>query len=72
MSRAQRGVSSTLDQDVENEAVLIDGAPERVWFAGDRNDDLILRPFIAGGGGAPADLISECLAELLPHWRKVS
>ena len=60
------GVSSTLDQDVENEAVLIDGAPEPVWLAGDRDDDLIHMPFIAAGGGPPADLISECLAELLP------
>ena len=33
------GVSSTLDQDVENDAVLIDGAPEPVRFAGDRDDD---------------------------------
>jgi hypothetical protein len=32
-------VSSTLDQDVENEAVLVDGAPKPVLLAGDRDDE---------------------------------
>ena len=41
------GVSSTLDQDVENDTVLIDGAPEPVWLAGDRDYDFIHMPFIA-------------------------
>ena len=41
------GVFSTLDQDVENDAVLIDGAPEPVWLAGDRDDDLIHMLFVA-------------------------
>ena len=35
--RQAASVSSTLDQDVENDAVLIDGAPEPVWLAGDRD-----------------------------------
>src|ERR1700734_2138890 len=39
------GVSSTLDQDVENDAVLIDGAPEPVWLGGDRDDDLASLPY---------------------------
>ena len=43
MSRCAAGVSSTLDQDVENDAVLIDGAPEPVWLAGDRDEDLASR-----------------------------
>ncbi len=60
------GVSPTLDQDVENDAVLIDGAPEPVWLAGDRDDDLIHMPFVAASRRALADLIGECLAELLP------
>ena len=60
------GVSSTLDQDVENDAVLIDGAPEPVWLAGDRDDDLIHMPFVAASRRALADLIGERLAELLP------
>jgi hypothetical protein len=40
-------VSSTLDQDVENEAILIDRAPKPVLLAGDRDDDLIHMPFVA-------------------------
>ena len=32
-------VSSTLDQNVENEAILIDRAPQPVWLAGDRDDE---------------------------------
>src|ERR1700734_3495345 len=59
------GVSSTLDQDVENDAVLIDGAPEPVWLAGDRDDDLIHMPFVAASRRALADLIGEGLAKLL-------
>jgi hypothetical protein len=34
-------VSSTLDQDVENEAILIDRAPQPVRLASNRDDDLI-------------------------------
>ena len=41
------GVSSTLDQNVEHEAILIDGAPEPVLLASDRYDDLIYRPLYA-------------------------
>jgi hypothetical protein len=54
-------VSSTLDQDVENETILIDGAPEPVLFARDRDDDLIHMPFIAASRRALADLIGERL-----------
>ena len=40
MSRcAARAVSSTLDQDVENEAILIDGAPKPVGLASNRDDE---------------------------------
>src|ERR1700720_2731220 len=59
-------VSSTLDQDVENDAVLIDGAPEPVWLASNRDDDLIHMPFVAASRRTLADLIGERLAELLP------
>jgi hypothetical protein len=38
------GVSPSLDQDVENEAVLIDGAPWPVPLPADRDDDF-LRPY---------------------------
>jgi hypothetical protein len=35
-----------LDLDVENQAVLIDGAPRQVLLAGDRAADLIDMPWI--------------------------
>src|SRR5580692_7496737 len=57
-------VSSTLDQDVENEAILIDGAPEPVPLARDRNDDLIHMPFVAASGRTLTDAIRVSLAEL--------
>ena len=59
-------VSSTLDQDIENEAILIDGAPKPVLLAGDRDDDLIHMPFVAASRRALADLIGEGFAELPP------
>ena len=55
---------STLDQDVENEAILIDGAPEPVLLARDRNDDLIHMPFVAASGRTLTDTIGVRLAEL--------
>ena len=58
-------VSSTLDHDVENEAVLVDGAPKPVLLAADRDDDLIHVPFVAASWRALSDLIGESLAELL-------
>ena len=45
------GVPSLLDQNVENEAALIDGAPKPVLLARDRNDELVEMPtrrFILG------------------------
>ena len=57
------GVSSTLDQDVEHETILIDRAPKPMLLAGDRDDDLIQMPFVAASRRALADLIGERLAE---------
>ena len=59
------GVSAALDQDVENEIVLINGAPEPVLFAADRDDDLIHVPFVPASRRALADPIGERLAEFL-------
>ena len=59
-------VSSTLDQDVENEAIRIDRAPKSVLLATDRNRDFIHMPFVAANRRALADLIGERLAELFP------
>ena len=57
---------------MENEAVLIDGAPEPVWLTGDRDDDLIHMPFVAASRRALADLIGDALPNFFPHWGTVS
>jgi hypothetical protein len=38
-------IAQALDEDIENEAFLIDGAPEPVLFAGDGDDNLIKPDF---------------------------
>ena len=40
-------VATALDQNIKHEAILIDGAPEPVLLAADRNGDFIEMPFIA-------------------------
>src|SRR5512133_4029195 len=52
-------VSSALDQGVENEAILVDSAPEPMLFARDRDNDLVQMPFVATSGSALADPIGE-------------
>ena len=64
MSLRSAAISSTLRQDVENEAILVDGAPKPVGFAGNRNHDLIQTPFVAASRSPLADLIGELFAEL--------
>src|ERR1700679_3324006 len=44
--RCAMAVSSALDQDVEKEAVLIDGPPKPVPLARNRDDDFIQMPFV--------------------------
>lgn len=61
-----RGVPPTLDQDIENEAILIDGAPQPMRFAGNRDDNLIHVPFVAARRSPLAELLGEGLAEFLP------
>ena len=56
-------VSSTLDEDIKNEAILIDRAPKPVWLAGDRDGDLIQMPFVAARWSPLTDLAGERLAE---------
>ncbi|MHC2627320.1 hypothetical protein ACVIW2_009407 [Bradyrhizobium huanghuaihaiense] len=62
-------VSSALDQDVENEAILVDSAPEPMLFARDRDNDLVQMPFVAASGSALAE---NALPNFRPHWRTVS
>ena len=48
-------VTTALDQRIKHEAILIDGTPEPVLVAADRDDDLIQMPFVAKLGRATAD-----------------
>ena len=59
------GVSAGLNQDIENEAILIDGAPKPVLLARNRDDDFIHMPLVATCRSTPAELIGEGFAELL-------
>ncbi|MCP1850209.1 hypothetical protein ACVI1K_007737 [Bradyrhizobium sp. USDA 4508] len=65
-------ISSALDQDVENEAILVDSAPKPMLFARDRDNDFVQMPFVTASGCALADPIGERLADFRPHWRTVS
>src|SRR3954465_9843375 len=56
-------VAPALDQDIENEALLVNRTPEPVLLAGDSEDDLIQMPFVAAAGGTPADAVGELPAE---------
>ena len=47
-------VSAWLDQDVEDVAVLVDGPPQVVTTAGDRQEHLVEVPLVAGSGLAAA------------------
>jgi hypothetical protein len=58
-------ISSALNQDVENEAVLIDGAPEPMLVATDCDDDFVETPFIATNRGASTNAIGKFSAEFL-------
>jgi hypothetical protein len=56
-------VAPALDQDIENEAFLVDRAPEPVLLAGDGNDNLVEVPFVAAARGASTDAVGEFTAE---------
>ena len=56
-------VSSTLEEDIKNEAILIDRAPKPVGLARDRDGDLIQMPFVATLWSPLTDLAGERLPE---------
>ena len=62
MSRCAARVSSALEQDVEHEAGLIDGAPQPGLLSRDGDNDFVQMPFVAASGRALADLPGERLA----------
>jgi len=58
-------VTTALDQSVKHEALLIDGAPEPMFLAIARKNDLIKVPFVAELGRATADRSGKITSELL-------
>jgi hypothetical protein len=56
-------VAPALDENIKNETVLIDGAPEPMLLPGDGDDDLIEMPFVTASGRSPTDAVSEFPAE---------
>ena len=60
------GVAAALHQNLQDETVLIHGAPQPVLLATDRNDGLIEMPLVAEPtGSAAADLVGESTSEFL-------
>jgi hypothetical protein len=57
-------IAMTLDQDVEDIPFLVNGAPEIVTLAMDREKDLIKMPLIAGSSTTAPELMRILLAEL--------
>ena len=52
-------VAPALDEDVENKAFLVNGAPEPMLLAGDGDDDLVKVPFVAAARGSATDAVGE-------------
>jgi hypothetical protein len=59
------GIAPGLNEDVEHNAILIDGAPEIVLHALDPNKDFVHVPLVAGPWPATAQAVGETRAELL-------
>src|SRR5438270_11335906 len=59
-------VAPALDQNIENEAVLVDGTPEPVLLSGDADDDLIEVPFVATARRSLTNEVGEFPAEFEP------
>ena len=65
-------VAPALDENIENEAVLVDGTPEPMLLPGDADDNLIEVPFVATARRSPTDPVGEFRPNLRPHCRIVS
>lgn len=59
------GIATTLHQDLQDETVLIDGAPEPVLLAADRNDGLVEMPLVTS---RPAERRRISLAKVRPNF----
>ena len=58
------GVAPALDKDVEDVAVLVDGPPQILTTAVDRQEHLVEVPLVAGSGLAAAQAGREDRSEL--------
>src|ERR1700719_1975143 len=56
-------VAPALDENIENEAVLVDGTPEPMLLPGEADDHLIEVPFVATARRSPTDAVGEFPAE---------
>src|SRR6202034_2685747 len=56
-------VAPALDEDIENKAFLVNGAPEPMLLAGDGDDDLVKVPFVAAARRSPTDAVGEFATE---------
>lgn len=60
-----RSIPPALDQDVENEAVLIDGAPKPMFPSPDRDHGFVEMPLVATNGCTAPNAIGEFPAKFL-------
>jgi hypothetical protein len=58
------GIPAALDQDVEHNAMLIDGTPQPMLLARDANDNLVEVPLVSGCRKTGADPVCKALPEL--------
>src|ERR1700758_5034126 len=56
-------VATTLDENIENEPLLVDRAPQPILFPGDADDNLIEMPFVATAKRSLTDAVGEFPAE---------
>jgi hypothetical protein len=56
-------VAPALDENIKNEAVLVDGTPEPMLLPGEADDNLIEVPFVATARCSPTDAVGEFPAE---------
>jgi hypothetical protein len=59
------GIAPGLNEDVEHDAILIDGAPEVVLHALDADEDLVHVPLVARLWPTPPQAVGETRSELL-------
>jgi hypothetical protein len=58
------GIAAALHQNLQHKSVLIDGAPQPMFLASDRNDGLVEMPFIAElAARTSTDLVGEGASE---------